>query len=172
MNNDPIQHVKFLICDIDGVMTNGDIIFTDKGDEIKIFCGLDGAGVKYWHRSGLSLAIISGRSSRAVTRRMLELGVREKYIFQECKKKLPVYEQLKHTVQLSDENFAYIGDDLPDLPVMKKVGLPISVPNGVEEVKTIAHHITNKEGGKGAVREAIEYILKSQNKWTEIMGNY
>ncbi len=167
-----IQSISLLICDIDGVMTNGEIIFTENGDQLKIFNGQDGAGIKYWHRSGLIMGIISGRSSNTVVRRMKELGVKEEYIFQGYKKKLLAYEELKSMSGLHDENIAYIGDDLPDLPVMKKVGFPISVPNGVEEVQDIARFITSKEGGKGAVREAIEYILKAQNKWAGIMANY
>lgn len=167
-----LQEISLLICDIDGVMTNGEIIFTETGDEIKMFNGLDGAGVKYWHRAGLTMAVISGRSSRTVVRRMTELGVQENLIFQGCKRKLPAYEKLREMTGLNDEHFAYIGDDLPDLPVMKKVGFPISVPNAVSEVQAVARFITQKEGGKGAVREAIEYILKAQNKWAGIMANY
>lgn len=167
-----LQNIKLLIVDIDGVMTSGEITFTANGDEIKTFNSLDGAGVKYWQRMGNTMAVITGRESNCVLRRMKELGVDPKLIYQGYKKKLLAFEDLKAALNVQDEECAYIGDDLPDLPVMKRVACPIAVQNAVKEVKDIAMYVTSQKGGQGAVRESIEYLLKAQNKWDKLLETY
>ncbi len=167
-----LKKIDLIISDVDGVLTDGGIILTNRGDEIKIFNSLDGAGIKFWHRMGKIFAIITGRKSEAVLKRMQEVGIKKELIFQGYRKKIEAFEKILEITGFSPERIAYIGDDLPDLPVMKRVSLPIAVPNACEEVKNYALYITKKNGGDGAVRECIEIILKSQKLWNKLLQNY
>ncbi len=165
-----ILPVRFLILDIDGVMTDGSIVYSSSGEEWKAFNVKDGAGIKYWHRAGHAAGIISGRESPAVLRRAKELGIM--LVEMNAKQKAPALERLLAATGVKPEEAAMIGDDLPDLPVMRRVGLAVAVADAVEEVKEAADFVTTKEGGKGAVREVIEYILKAQGRWEGIMERY
>jgi len=154
------EKIKLLILDVDGVLTNGNIWFADNGDEQKSFHTQDGLGMKRLQRANIQVAIISGRKSPAVDRRMKELGITQ--VFQGQENKQAAYESLLETYQLSPEAVAYVGDDLPDMHIMKQVGFRIAVNNAVPEVKAFADWCTTRNGGEGAVREACELILSYQ----------
>ena len=165
-----LEDIKLLAMDVDGVLTDGTIVVNADGSETKFFSVLDGHGIRLWHRAGLITALISGRASGPTKRRAERLGI--KYVFEDCHYKLPVLEKLLDEIGLSPENAAYIGDDLPDLPAMGCVGFAVAVANAVDEVKKYADYVTTKPGGKGAVREVIEHILKSTGKWRDLMERY
>ncbi|MDQ7778997.1 MAG: HAD hydrolase family protein [Planctomycetota bacterium] len=162
------RSVKMLIMDCDGVLTDGSIRIDDEGREVKVFNVTDGAGLAYLRRAGLKLAIVSGRLSMALFYRARELGIRD--VFQKELDKLIAYREIKKKFDVPDSEVCYIGDDLPDIPVMRLVGLPIAVANAHPEVKKIAAYITRARGGAGAVRECAEKILKAQGKWDEILS--
>ncbi len=157
-----------VILDCDGVMTDGSIRIDDDGKETKIFSVTDGAGVTYMRRAGLLVAIVSGRMSMALFHRARELGIKE--VFQRELDKLLAYEEIKQKHGLTDAQVCYIGDDLPDIPVMRRVGYAVAVGNAHPEVKKNAHFVTRARGGKGAVREFAEKLLKAQGKWEEILA--
>jgi 3-deoxy-D-manno-octulosonate 8-phosphate phosphatase (KDO 8-P phosphatase) len=166
----PIDEVEFLVMDVDGVLTDGRIIYTDSGELIKVFDVTDGTGLKYWHRLGRSSAIISGRSSPAVVKRAAELGV--EHVFQGVKDKGPVLRDLLEELRIDPSHVAYVGDDVMDLPPMKMVGFPVAVAGARPEVINAAEYVTVAPGGRGAVREVVELILKTQGLWEQIMARY
>lgn len=149
--------IKCLILDVDGVLTDGTIWLTEQGQELKRFHIHDGVGIKQLQKAGVTIAIISGRSSGSVSARMAELQVQ--HVYQGCANKLVVFNKLISELGLKPNEVAYMGDDLPDLPVMQVVGLSIAVANACPEVKAIAHWHTTKMGGDGAVREACERLI-------------
>ncbi len=167
---DRARKIRMFIMDVDGVLTDGRIILGSQGEEFKFFYVQDGTGIVLAHRAGLKTAIISARKSEATERRARELGVNDVYQVEDSKEE--AYEKILQDYRLQDEEVAYIGDDLHDLPLLKRVGLAVSVPNGRDEVKEIAHWTTKAAGGQGAVREALEVILKSQGKWEEVTKKY
>src|ERR1700693_1528795 len=154
--------VKILLLDVDGVMTDGSLYFDNQGNEIKVFNIHDGHGIKRLRESGIRVAILSGRTSPAVGTRARELSIDE--VDQVVSDKLKVSETLLRKLKLRDEEAALIGDDLPDLPVLKRVGFSISVFNGVDEVKDPGDWVTRRPGGRGAVREAADFILSSRGR--------
>jgi 3-deoxy-D-manno-octulosonate 8-phosphate phosphatase (KDO 8-P phosphatase) len=162
--------IKLLVLDVDGVLTDGRIILTPDGQEIKAFHAHDGAGMKYWKRAGGKLAIITGRGSPAVLRRAEELGVDAVRL--EAKDKLPAYESVLAELGLTPQQTAVVGDDLTDLPLMLRCGFPAAVADAVEEVKRAAAYVTHLGGGGGAVREVIELVLKSAGGWGAITARY
>lgn len=164
------ERVRLILMDCDGVLTDGRIILLPEGDEIKFFSALDGQGLKLAARAGLHTGIITIRRSRALERRAAELHVH--HLYQDVKNKLDAYRAVLADEAVTDEAVAYIGDDLPDLPPMSRAGLAIAVGNAVEEVKQAAHYVTRAQGGQGAVREAIELILKAQGKWESLLAEY
>lgn len=170
INFEKILPIRFLILDIDGVMTDGSITYTSSGEELKTFNVQDGAGLKYWDRAGHAAGIITGRSSPMVERRAEELGIQ--YCEMGAKIKLPAFEQMLSRAGVTPEETAMLGDDLPDLPLIRRAGFGLAVRNAVGEVKEAADYITNKTGGQGAVREVIELILKAQGRWDAIMARY
>jgi len=157
--------------DVDGVLTDGRVWLQSWPDgsaqEIKGFSAYDGAGLKLAKLAGLRTGIITGRDSAATARRAREVEM--EFVYQGRGEKLPAFEEILRAAKLRDEEVAYIGDDLPDLPVMTRAGLAIAVANAFPEVKRMAHHVTRRPGGDGAVREVIELILKSQKKWNEVL---
>ncbi|MFQ6110398.1 MAG: KdsC family phosphatase [Nitrospinota bacterium] len=159
-----------LIMDVDGVLTDGQMIFTNQGDELKSFDVKDGTGITLAHRAGLLTAILTGKCSQIVTRRAEQLGI--SYCRQDLRDKLEAYEAMKKEKGLSDEEIAYIGDDLIDIPAMRRAGLAVAVADAVEEVKAEAHLITRRSGGKGAVRETVEFILKAQGRWEGLLNKF
>jgi len=157
---DRAQKVRLLVMDVDGVLTSGNIYYDHEGEEIKCFHVHDGMGIKRWHDAGFMSAIISGRQSKALERRAEELNI--SHLFQAKDSTIEHFKALLNELELSAEQVAYIGDDLPDLPCLEAAGLAISVPNAVEEVKAISDYVTKKEGGSGAVRELIELLLNAK----------
>lgn len=161
--------VSCVIMDVDGVLTDGRALYV--GDRKGVFFNVhDGAAIKYLGRAGLKTAIISGRDTAAVQRRAEELGIDE--VIQGAKVKLEAYNRIKERLDLEDAAACYVADDLTDLPVLRRVGLAVAVPNARPEVRRAAHMITGTPGGDGAVRELAEFILKAQGKWRQIMARY
>lgn len=161
--------ISLLVLDVDGILTDGRMIYSTDG-ELVAFHILDGHGMKLALRCGLSLAIISGRESVMVARRARELGVQE--VHQRVLDKLPVFESLLLRKRLTAAQVACMGDDLLDLPLLRRAGLAITTPGAVDEVRAAAHYITRRPGGEGAVREAIEMLLKAQGHWPAVMERY
>ena len=165
-----LTDIQMLVLDVDGVLTDGTLIINGDGSESKSFNALDGHGIRMWRRAGLKVAFLSGRLSEPTRYRAEQLEI--EYCFQNCHDKLSELEKLLEQVGLSANAIAYIGDDLPDLPVIRYVGFGIAVANAVDEVKQYADYITTRRGGSGAVREVIEYILKNTGKWQKLMERY
>ncbi|HOI54297.1 MAG TPA: HAD hydrolase family protein [Phycisphaerae bacterium] len=165
-----LTRIRLLVCDVDGVLTDGRIIYDSAGAETKQFHVRDGSGLKYWLRAGHVAALLSGRSCAATERRAAELGI--SLVEQGVKEKWPVMERILQAAGCTADEAAYVGDDLPDLPVMLRVGCPVAVADAVDEVRAAARRVTALGGGQGAVREAIEWILKAQGRWDAIMARY
>ena len=153
--------------DVDGVLTDESIIYGPFPDELKIFNVKDGLGIKLALSAGLIIGIITSRTSEVLKRRTKELGI--ELVYQGQKNKCETYQQIKKNLFVSDEQIAYIGDDLPDLEILRVVGFSVAVENACEEVKNNVDFITNKPGGKGAVRDVIEMILRTQDKWEQVI---
>jgi 3-deoxy-D-manno-octulosonate 8-phosphate phosphatase (KDO 8-P phosphatase) len=164
------QRIRLLLMDCDGVLTDGRIVLLPEGEDIKFFHSQDGQGVKLAGQAGLRTGVITTRASRVLERRVKEM--KTPHLYQNAENKVEAYDAILKQEGLSDDEVAFIGDDLPDLPVMQRVGLAIAVANAVSEVKAQAHLVTTKEGGRGGVREAVEFILKAQGKWDEIVAQF
>ena len=162
-----VSHIKFVISDVDGVLTDGAIYKSDSGDEYKKFNVTDGSGIAVARAVDMKIALISGRYSKATEIRAKELRIED--VYNGTLDKIEPYTKLKQKYNLHDDEIAYIGDDIIDLPVMYKVGVPIAVNNAVDLVKNIALYITNKDGGNGAFREAIDWILTTQDRYDEAL---
>ncbi|MCE5341666.1 MAG: HAD hydrolase family protein [Planctomycetaceae bacterium] len=169
-NKTDLKQIKLLAMDVDGVLTDGTITICSDGSESKSFHLLDGHGIKMWQRAGLKTAMISGRQSAVTQKRAEELKI--EYVYQPCQQKLLCFEKLLADTGLEAKNIAYIGDDLLDIPIVKRAGFGVAVANGVDELKSYAHYITSRTGGSGAVREVIEYILKNTGQWDALMERY
>jgi 3-deoxy-D-manno-octulosonate 8-phosphate phosphatase (KDO 8-P phosphatase) len=152
--------VAFLLLDVDGVLTDGRVTFTSDGNEVKSFHIHDGHGIKQLCRAGIEVGILSGRQSPIVDRRANELGISE--VHQGAADKMIVYEALLARRKFRDEDVAYVGDDIPDLPVMRRVGFAVAVRNGHDAVKRSAHYTTIRRGGEGAVREVCDLLLRAK----------
>jgi 3-deoxy-D-manno-octulosonate 8-phosphate phosphatase (KDO 8-P phosphatase) len=153
--------IKLLLMDCDGVLTDGRLYFTENGEEIKVFNVKDGQGIADWHEKGFISGIISGRNSKAVERRANELGI--KYVKQGSKDKIKDFEDILADSDISAEETAYIGDDLPDIQILKLVGLAVAVADAEKELFEYSHIKTSKDGGYGAVREVIDFMLKTKS---------
>lgn len=164
------QKIKLLVLDVDGVLTAGQLVFGPDGEAMKVFHVQDGLGITTAHRAGLKTAVITGRESEMVHRRGLELNITE--VCQGAQDKVARLEELAVKHGLLMEEICYVGDDLNDLAVMLRVGLACAVANAAPEVKAVAHYVTNREGGQGAVREVVELVLKAQGKWDSVVENY
>jgi len=162
--------IELLLLDVDGVLTDGGIVYGDDGTEIKRFHVRDGSGLKLWHLAGKRSAIISGRSSLAVERRAAELGISP--VFQGRSEKLPAFESLLTETGLRPDQVCGIGDDLPDLPVLRRCGLAIAVADACAELRAAANYVTSVPGGRGAVRDAIEWLLKLQGLWPGLIADF
>ncbi|MGD2176079.1 MAG: HAD family hydrolase [Candidatus Brocadiaceae bacterium] len=161
--------VRMFIMDVDGVLTDGRILFVGDSEGVA-FSVHDGTGIKYLQRCGVQTAIITGREVAAVRARARDLGI--EHVVLGAKVKMQAYEEIRDRTGHEDEAVAYIGDDLPDIPVMRRVGLALTVPGAPTEVVETAHAVTGTPGGRGAVREAAEFILRSQHKWERILQRY
>jgi len=155
--------IDVLVLDVDGVLTDGGIIYADDGLELKRFHVRDGSALKLWHALGKRTALISGRSSRVVQVRAAELKIES--VIQGASDKLVAYRQLLQQIEVRPEQVCSVGDDLPDLPLLRNCGFAVAVADACPEAKEDAHHVTRAAGGRGAVREAIELILGCQNLW-------
>ena len=164
------QRVRLIAFDVDGVMTDGTLFLADDGQEYKGFNSLDGHGLKMLKASGVELAIITGRSSRVVAHRAKNLGI--DIIHQGAHDKLAVYEALCRELDIACDTTAYMGDDVVDLPVMRRAGLAITVPAAPDLVKAHSHLTTVREGGHGAVREACEFLMRAQGTLDAAMAPY
>lgn len=167
---DKAREIKLVIFDIDGVLTDGGLLFDNEGREYKTFNSLDGHGIRMLLDCGLQVAIITGRQSNLVNHRMRDLGV--KMIFQGYRDKRPAFKKLLEKTGLTESQIAYMGDDLPDLPVMNQVGLALSVQNAHAFVKQQADWISSSYGGAGAAREATDFILQAQGLLDEKQASY
>jgi 3-deoxy-D-manno-octulosonate 8-phosphate phosphatase (KDO 8-P phosphatase) len=162
--------IKLLLMDCDGVLTDGRITLLENGDEEKSFHTRDGHGLVLLHRAGLYSGIISGRTSSLVERRGRELGMR--YIRQGTWDKIKDFEELLAEAGLGDNEVAFIGDDVTDIPLMQRSQLAVAVADAAPETIAVAHFVTRLPGGFGAVREVTELILKAQGRWSELMRKY
>ncbi|MBP86713.1 MAG: phenylphosphate carboxylase subunit delta [Planctomycetaceae bacterium] len=167
---DRCKRVELILSDVDGVFTDGGIIFDNHGIEQKRFHCRDGQGIKQWQRGGFKFGILTARTSHIVKLRASELGV--DIVRQGFEEKVPVAQDLMTDLELEADQVCYIGDDLPDLPVMRAVGLGIAVADACEEVRAGADYVTELVGGQGAVREAIEWILKAKGMWDDLVRKY
>jgi 3-deoxy-D-manno-octulosonate 8-phosphate phosphatase (KDO 8-P phosphatase) len=164
------RKTRLLMMDVDGVLTDGRIIQDGHGHELKVFDVKDGHGIVMAHRAKLRTALISGRESETIRRRAEELGI--ELVFQKIWNKLEVYEKILVDTELTHDEVAYIGDDLIDIPLLRRVGLAVAVADAVDEAKAAAHLITQRPGGQGAVREVIELILRAQGHWDSLLERY
>jgi 3-deoxy-D-manno-octulosonate 8-phosphate phosphatase (KDO 8-P phosphatase) len=164
------KKIGLLILDVDGVLTDGSIILDNEGNEYKSFHVRDGHGIKMLIRAGIGVAIITGRHSKVVARRAEELGITD--VFQKCFDKKAAFDDLLEKYSLSEGEVAYVGDDIVDAPIMKRAGLPVTVADGDEELKKFALLVTSRRGGRGAVREVTDLILKSKGLWEKMFDEY
>lgn len=164
------RNIKLLILDVDGVLTDGRIILDNEGNEFKAFNVRDGHGLRMFIRAGMQVAIITGRQSKVVERRAHELGITE--VYQKCFKKAVTYEHLRSKLGISDIEIAYVGDDVVDIPILKRVGLPVAVADATDEAKKMSVFVTKNPGGRGAAREVCELILKANGKWKGLVDEY
>ena len=169
MNDSSIAHIKLLLMDVDGVLTNGDIVYGSGQMEIKVFNILDGMGITLAKAAGLQVGVITGRTCEAVQRRCSELGF--DIILQDCPDKMEGYQAIKRKFGYADDEIAYIGDDIQDLPVLQRAGISLCVSNSVDEVKKLCVFVDTQHGGKGAVREIIDWILNCQNIKVDAVKN-
>jgi 3-deoxy-D-manno-octulosonate 8-phosphate phosphatase (KDO 8-P phosphatase) len=167
---DRARRIRLLLMDCDGVLTDGRIVLLPEADDLKFFYAQDGQGLKLAAQAGLRTGVITVRASRVLERRIEEMRVH--FLFQNATNKIEAYDAILRQEGISDGEVAFIGDDLPDLPVMSRVGLAIAVSNAVEEVKAHAHYVTDRPGGHGGVREATEFILKAQGKWESLVARF
>ncbi|ADD68077.1 3-deoxy-D-manno-octulosonate 8-phosphate phosphatase, YrbI family [Denitrovibrio acetiphilus DSM 12809] len=162
--------IKVLMLDVDGVMTDGGIIYDENGHETKRFDVKDGLGIKLAQKHGIEVIIISGRKSVVTDLRTKELGIRR--VYTGVKDKLECYSSLKKELRVCDEECAYIGDDLNDISLLKTVGFSATVSDAFDYMKDSVDYVTVKNGGSGAVRELIEVILERNGKWAEIKNSF
>lgn len=168
--NDKLDKIGLLLLDVDGVLTDGGIIYDGNGLETKCFNVRDGHGIKMLQRHGIEVGIITGRTSIVVDIRAKELGI--DLVYQGALKKLECYEEIKVKKGLLDSQIAYMGDDVIDVPVLRRVGFAAVPVDCLAEVRTVAHYVTSAGGGKGAVREVCDLILKARGFWGEIAVRY
>ncbi len=164
------KKIRMLVLDVDGVLTDGTILYDGEGRETRTFHVHDGSGIVHLKQGGIVPAVISGRDSAAVRRRLQDMGVEHFSLGRH--RKLPEYERIRDLVGLEDEEIAYMGDDLLDLCILTRVGLALGVPGARPEVKEVCHYVTRAPGGRGAVREVVELLLKAQGKWEKILTSY
>lgn len=167
------KKIRVLVMDVDGVLTDGRIWLLSRRDgtasEIKGFHSRDGAGLKLARAAGLRTGIITGRESAAVSQRARECEI--EFVYQHRATKIEAYEEIMSATGADNTEIAYVGDDLPDLPVLRRVGLAVAVANAAPEVKSAAHFVTSLAGGEGAVREVIELLVKAQGKWNTLSSD-
>lgn len=167
---DRIQPIRLLILDVDGVLTDGRIVFDSNGVESKFFNVKDGHGIKLLQRAGIAVGIISGRKSQVVANRAAELGIT--HLYQNSLDKLTPYRDLLAKTGLRDDQVAFMGDDVIDLPLLRRVGFAAAPADAVPEILTHVHYVARNRGGWGAVREVCDIILKGQGHWETVTAKY
>lgn len=160
------RKVKILLLDVDGILTSGLVHVLTDGNEFYTFNVYDGYGIKIWQRAGFKTGFITGRGATAVKHRADKLKVN--YLYQNAEDKVAICEEIAKAENVSLKEIAFVGDDLQDLPLLRKVGFAVSVPNGRKEVMQNSHYVTKLRGGDGAVREIVEFILRSKGLWHKI----
>lgn len=162
--------IRLLLLDIDGILTDG-MVYVGSDEQIRKGMHIqDGLGIKLLARTGMSIGVISGKKADYLRERLQSIGIEHIYLGYE--EKLPVYEQLKSTLKLNDAQIAYMGDDLLDLPLLKRVGLAVTVPDGNDAVKPYTHFVTKRAGGHGAVREICDLIMQAQGKYQSVIDSF
>lgn len=156
------ENIKFLLMDCDGVLTDGRLYFTESGEKMKVFHVRDGQGLVSWHAAGFRSGIISGRNSKIVEVRAKELGI--EFIRQDASDKLEELEIFLTQLNISREDVAFVGDDVADINIMQRVGLAVAVADAVKEARDAAHFTTKNKGGRGAVREVTDLLLRAKNR--------
>jgi 3-deoxy-D-manno-octulosonate 8-phosphate phosphatase (KDO 8-P phosphatase) len=162
-----LKGIQMLLLDVDGVLTTGEIIYTDSGEQIKIFNVKDGLGIRMLKEAGIQVGVITGRKGKALRHRCQNLGLT--LVFDGARDKIKAMKKIAGETGIPLESMAFIGDDLPDLSVMQKAGLAVAVADAHEMIRHIAHVTTRAKDGRGAVREICEAILKAQNKWDDLI---
>lgn len=157
--------IRLILSDVDGVLTDGSIIWDNHGIESKVFYVRDGLAIKLWQKAGFSFGILTSRNSQVVKLRAAELGI--EIVRQGFSEKLPIAREILKAAKITPDEVCYIGDDLPDLAIMYEVGLPVAVADAAAEVRQAAAWVTSSPGGRGAVRELIERLLKGKGRWEE-----
>ncbi|PID78302.1 MAG: hypothetical protein CSA18_02140 [Deltaproteobacteria bacterium] len=172
MNNDLklFKKTRLLLLDVDGILTSGDITYSQNGDELKSFSVRDGLGINLLVKSGIPVSVVTARQSAIVEKRCRELNISP--VYQNIKKKIIAFEKIKEQFKIKASEICYMGDDLIDIPILKKCGIPVTVPDACEEAKKECLYITKKNAGKGAVREVCELILKSKSLWIDAINEY
>ena len=165
-----LAKIKLLLLDVDGVMTDGRIIYDNDGGETKAFDVKDGHGLKLVQRAGIQVGIITGRESAIVARRAAELGI--ELLYQGVKDKCLPFNEILEKLNLTPEEVAYVGDDVVDLPVMRQVGFAATVADAMDDVKPFADLVTERAGGRGAVREICDFLLKESGRWSAVTRHY
>lgn len=168
MDPERATSIRLLCLDVDGVLTDGRITLDADGREVKTFNVHDGMGIRLWQEAGHDVAIITSRSSKAVASRAAELGI--EHVHQGCRDKSDALQAILEATGCTLDEVAAVGDDLPDLPMLGAVALPVAVRNAVDELKAIATHTTERAGGQGAVRELIEDLLRAQGRWDDLVA--
>ena len=167
---DLCRRIELILSDVDGVLTDGGIWYDNQGVELKAFHIRDGLGIKLWQRAGFKFGLLTARTSHIVKLRAQELGI--DLVRQGFENKLPAAQDILRDLNLAPEQVCYIGDDLTDLPVIRHVGLGVAVADAVSEVRSAAAYITKLPGGRGAVRELIELVLKGKSRWEDAIQKY
>ncbi len=168
--NTELNRIKLLLLDVDGVMTDGRIIYLDDGKEAKCFDVKDGHGLKLIQRAGIQVGIITGRQSEVVARRAAELGI--EIVYQGAKDKMLPFREIMEKLGLKPCEVAYVGDDVVDLPVMRQAGFSATVADAVDDIKPYVDLVTGRPGGRGAVREVCDFLLKQSGRWLSVTSRY
>jgi YrbI family 3-deoxy-D-manno-octulosonate 8-phosphate phosphatase len=167
---DHCRRVELILADIDGVLTDGGLLYDNQGIEIKQFHIRDGLGIKLWQRAGFQFGVLTARASHIVKVRAGELGI--DIVRQGFEDKVPITHEILRDLGLSPEQTCFIGDDLTDIPVIRMVGFGVAVADAAAEVRAAAAHVTQLPGGRGAVRELVETILKAKGRWEDVIQRY
>lgn len=164
------KKIKLLVLDVDGVLTDGKIVYGNHGDELKNFDVNDGLGIMLIKRSKIKCVFLTAKASSVVTKRAKELKIDK--VYHNFHYKIEALKKINKKFRVKNEEICFIGDDLIDIPVLKRVGLAVSPPNAMDDVKPFVHFITEKKGGRGAVREVCDFLLKAQDLWHEVTSRY
>jgi len=164
------KKIRALVLDIDGVLTDGRMIYGTYGDELKNFDANDGLGIVLAKRAGLKCVIVTAKASRVIKKRAKELKIDK--VYQNFHYKINALTKITNKFKLKNEEICFVGDDITDIPILKRIGLAVAVPDATEEVKSYAHYVTKKAGGRGAVREVCDLILKASGDWDKVTKRY